>query len=113
MKVKTVQHKKRKQAIGIPTDLVLPKDYPWKVLSWLTSDLAEMFNDDERALLSQIIRDRDEYSYRLLSDMWGLQCINLTEDALLCNIRAKYLISALLKKYRFPGTAAARIDSAK
>jgi len=82
----------------------LPKDYPWKVLGSLTTDLAGYLLEDDIALLSQIIRDRDITAVSILADWWGLQNVSIRPETDLSHIsilRAKYQLSAILKKFRF------------
>jgi len=109
-KPKTVRPSKRrsngleKNGLTKKVKLNLPKDYPWKVLTALGNDLAEFLTADEVELLNQIIRDRDFFSYRLLSETWGLQfysTVSLADSQHVSCLRAKYQLSALLKKYQF------------
>jgi len=82
----------------------LPKDYPWKVLGSLTTDLADYLQADDIALLSQIIRDRDIHALSILAEMWGLQNVSIrpeVDSSHISVIRAKYQLSAILKKFRF------------
>jgi len=82
----------------------LPMDYPWQVLGWMSKDLAEFLDDDESALLAQIIRDRDVFALHLLSEQWGLQELSKSPVYQFSHIskqRALYQLSALLKKFRF------------
>jgi len=84
--------------------LALPREYPWKVLQALTIDLAGHLSNDDQALLSQIVRDRDFSALLILADDWGLQnkSISASEGSEhISRLRAKYQLSALLKKFRF------------
>lgn len=84
--------------------LALPIDYPWKVLQALAIDLAVHLSDDENALLSQIVRGRDLSALMILAGEWGLQnnSKSSAEGAShISKVRAKYQLSALLKKFRF------------
>jgi len=113
MKDKTVKRQNRKskrsngstrKGLTKKVKLHLPADYPWKVLSWLRNDLAEFLGSDENDLLSQIIRDRDFFSLTLLSELWGLQNVSITllvDNPHVSTTRAKYQLSALLKKFQF------------
>ena len=78
-----------------------PKDYPWKVFSSLVEDLKQFLSLDDHALLTQIIRDRDFEAYSLLDEMWGLQSINSHSGGILPELRAKYQLASLLKKFQF------------
>ena len=71
------QQRKFDAALTKNAKVRLPKDYPWKVLGSLTSDLVDYLEEDDVMLLSQIIRDRDIHALSLLTDMWGLQTISM------------------------------------
>lgn len=111
MKFKTVKNKGKSSA-GVNLAVKLPVDYPWKVLRWLVQDLAHLLTEDECLLLDQIVRDRDSFALSILTEEWGLQRLNLESELSLAQLRAKYQICALLKKYRFPSDRNERIDSA-
>jgi hypothetical protein len=82
----------------------IPEDYPWKVLSALAYDLADVLGADNLNLISLIIRERDVYAYRILSEEWGLQFCNSPNNSdSLALRRAKYQISALLSRFQFKG----------
>jgi len=104
-RVKTrAQQRKFDHALAVNAKIRLPKDYPWKVLGSLTSDLADYLSEDDIALLSQIIRNRDINALFLLTDMWGLQNVSIRpndETEHISIYRAKYQLSAILKKFRF------------
>lgn len=91
----------------------LPGDYPWQVLTKLVNDLQYTIHQDDFDLITGIIRDRDIESYLLLDEHWGLQSINTQCEDILPEIRAKYQIAALLKKFRFETSLQQRVDSAK
>lgn len=80
--------------------LHLPEDYPWKVLYALHKDLDQFLSDDENALLSLIIRERDYASLKILSEDWGLQSMAFSDTALM-KIRAKYQLVSLISKFQF------------
>lgn len=89
----------------------VPGDYPWKVLGKLAEDLGQFLSDDERWLITYIVRNRDFASYLSLGEAWGLQSIS-PQDTNLENVKAKYQLTALLKKFQFPGDRNARIQKA-
>lgn len=93
--------KRIQKKIPLTTGVKLPRDYPWKVLSYIVTDLSTCFAEDDLELLSTIIRNRDRYSLALLREDWSLQCINSSCTSLL-EIKAKYTVTSLLKKYQFP-----------
>lgn len=113
MKIKTNRSKTTHPIAKEKLAIKLPMDYPWKVLGWLSQDLAGIIGNEDYDYISQIIRERDTGSLMLLSDEWGLQKLKLQEDISLAKLRAKYQLSALLKKFRFPSNKELRIDSAK
>lgn len=117
MKDSFKKNKNRKGDLTKSAKLKLPADYPWKILSALSVDLVDMLSEDEHLLVSQIIRDRDMDSLFVLADMWGLQTLSVevqphVSAAHISCIRAKYLMSALLKKFQFKSDNQMRIDSA-
>jgi hypothetical protein len=96
--------KNRSNKLNNKVKLNLPKDYPWKVLGWLTNDLVDVLDSADKELLVQITRDRDSYALNLLMDDWGLQNVSIglgIDTTHIAKIRAKYQLSALLKKYQF------------
>lgn len=107
-KIKSRRPHKSQLDLGIK----LPKDYPWKVLGWLTDDLKPFLIESDFELLSMIIRLRDNYALELLSEEWGLQHIDPTKTGIL-EIKSRYVLTALLKKFRFDTDKALRRDKAK
>lgn len=100
MKIKSYTRKTRNV---LNVSINLPgASYPWKVLGWVADDLSEYLTDDEYFLVKQIVRDRDIFALGLLSEDWGLLNMHPDCSELLAN-KARYIIAALLKKYRFPG----------
>lgn len=97
-KGKSKPKRKRK---GLDASINLPRDYAWKVLGWLSSDLGWLLTDSEQQQVESLIRNRDFEGYLKLSEAWGLQSITSRGTAL-AKARAKYQLSALLKKFRFP-----------
>lgn len=91
----------------------LPKDYPWIVLKNLVDDLQLYIHQDDLDLINGIIRDRDFESYLLLDEHWGLQSINTQCNETTSELRAKYQLAALLKKFQFETSLQERVDSAK
>jgi len=94
--------KSKKQPSKIEVGVRLPKDYPWKVVSKLLTDLQEYVSTDEAEMMKEIIRKRDFQSYLALSDAWGLQSITPNTDIGVETVRTKYLLASLLKKFQFP-----------
>lgn len=90
----------------------LPRDYPWKVLGWLTEDLGQFLKVEDRELLANIVRNRDLDSLLSLPEVWGLQCIPSMDGDLL-EKAARYQLAALLKKFRFRTERDARLSKAK
>lgn len=78
----------------------LPNDFTWEVLSALLQDLQGYLQGRDVQLVRGIVRNRDVVALINLSQEWGLQSINLSSGNL-AEIRAKYQISALLKKFPF------------
>lgn len=124
MEIKNLKHSKRpvgrrrstKRDLTEKVKLKLPEDYSWRVLAWLKQDLADYLSTEEDELLSQIIRDRDFASYQLLEELWGLQNCSITQKydtTHISELRAKYQLSALLKKFQFDTDKSERIANAK
>lgn len=94
---------KSKKTLSLNCDIKLPgENYAWKVLGLVAEDLKQYLNSDDFDLVKLIVRNRDYHAYKILTEDWGLQCIasscmNLQE------LKAKYMLSALLKKFRFSG----------
>jgi len=89
----------------------LPEVYPWKVLDSLRKDLSGYLTDGENRQLDTITRKRDFSAYLSLSKDWGLQSI-VPSDTLPA-VRARYLLSSILKKYQFNTSEAERESVAK
>jgi hypothetical protein len=106
----------RKKSVGrdrdklknLATKCRIPESYPWKILNCLIKDLGEYLDDDERKRISSIANMRSVDLYLKLSEDWGLQCIIPDESRSLENIRAKILLSSVLKKYQFNGDTLSR-----
>jgi len=90
----------------------IPRDYPWKVLTTLVKDLGYCLSDQEKHQVDAIIRSRSFDEYLSLGQAWGPQSNYPNGLPTLATMRAKYQISALLKKFRFPSDASARKASA-
>jgi hypothetical protein len=96
-------------------NLRLPKEYHWKVLSSLKNDLQAYLTEDESVLIDTIIEQKDFDAYLLLQDMWGLQNVSITPCELLPrmdNIRSKYALACVLKKFQTKGNAELRKEAA-
>lgn len=109
--MKITTKSKVKKPLPISVKIKIPGDYPWKVLGWLTQDLCEYLSSGDAELLQTIVRFRDRSALTLLAQDWGLQCIpssNICAPELKC----KYLLTSLLKKYRFPTDKELRIQTA-
>ena len=92
-------------------ELNLPGNYPWKVLAAYAADLEEYLDVSERVRLDGIIRNHDIDAYLSLAEAWSLQSMCST-DVSLPELRAKYLLASLLKKYQFPTDSKLRIATA-
>lgn len=93
----------------------VPDDYPWVIMGTLVKDLVSVssLSADDADLVAQIVRDRDLSALRLLSDVWGLQCITSDYPNLnVSNVRSRRVLAGLLKKYLFPSDAVSRRDLA-
>lgn len=101
------------RSLDVNIGKVIPKDYPWKVLSALNTDLAEFINVEDNELLSQIIRDRDLDALFILMDEWSLQNLCKRPGMRVDTLRAYYQLSALLKKFCFKTEKATRLKTAK
>jgi len=95
---------------SMPVDL--PESYPWKVLSKITKDLKEYLTDADFSRLTDITRNRDFEGYlKLAEEEWGLQSI-ASIDSNVVEIRVRYLLASLIKKFRFPTDRAQREERA-
>lgn len=92
--------RRREVLLKLAKTIRLPKDYPWKVLTFLMRDLEVFLNASDKTRLLSIIRERNVREYMVLVEEWGLQSMNLI-DALDPSWVAKYQLSSLLKKYPF------------
>lgn len=109
MKVKS---KSGKSTNNLPRLKVnLPNNYAWKVLDKLSLDLNQYLSTDESRKLDQVTRNRDLEGYLELSEEWGLQRI-VTTDRSLAEMRAKYLLGSLIKKFQFPTDLDTRVARA-
>lgn len=79
----------------------IPKDFSWKLLSALASDLKHLIISDDYDELLRIIRSRDYIRYKSFCEQWTLQCIGQTELTI-AQKRAYYQLASLLKKFPFP-----------
>lgn len=104
MKCKTKSRKKRD--LTKASRVSLPEDYPWKLAAGLLHDLSYLLTDSEKNQVEGIIRNRDVSGYLELSELWGLQSINLHNADTLPVVRGKYQLAALLKNYQFEGSEA-------
>lgn len=95
-------------------DNQLPKDYPWKVLGWLTEDLCQFLSQEEQDKVGAIVRNRDLDALLALSSSWGLLSMpqQLQPGESWLNLAAKYQLACLLKKFRFDTELQARKDKA-
>lgn len=92
--------------------LNLPTDYPWKVLDKLRLDLEEYLDSQDADELKVAVRNRDFDAYSALAEDWGLQSMTHS-DAPVVEIRSKYLLASLIKKFRFPTDVEAREAKAR
>jgi hypothetical protein len=91
--------------------VVVPGDYPWKILGWLIKDLSEYLNDDDLRVITQVVRKHDLSNYLSLSKDWGLQSMTSSDSSIAVK-RAKYLLTSIAKKYLFPGDSNSRKENA-
>jgi len=91
--------------------LRLPRDYPWKMLGWLTDDLQHLLGPTDTKRITRIIRQRDFESYLKLSEEWSLQSIDSYRMSL-AEVRAKYQVACLLKKFKFDTNKELRVSNA-
>lgn len=90
----------------------LPQDYPWKVLDALCHDVESFLKEQDVVKLRDIIRSRNVPKLLSLAEEWGLQS-SAPYDVCSCGeFAAKYQLSALLKRYRFPGNNVSRTNTA-
>lgn len=79
----------------------LPKNYHWVVLDRLVADLKQYLNIYDFGRIRAILDSRDTVNLTALFEEWGLQSFRnaslyLTFD----NLKARYQLSSLLKKYQ-------------
>lgn len=91
----------------------LPQTYVWKVLRSLTDDLSDYLHPEDLEMIDYIIRLRDFQSYLCLSDIWGLQSMNSQGILSFDELKARYFLASLLKKFQFPSEKSSRRDKAK
>lgn len=96
---KKIKTKSTKETYGAVN---LPDDYVWKILTSLTGDLKEYLHEDDLDMISFITRSRDYESYLRLSEIWSLQSMNSQSVLELKEIKARYFLASLLKKFPFP-----------
>lgn len=111
MKCKTTR-KKGTSLAKSASDINLPGNYAWKVLSCLVDDLSYLLTLDELEKLKIIIRNKDHDAYLLLEGEWGLQSKHLIHEQP-ARVRAVYQVTTLLKKYIFEGSQIDRREAAK
>ena len=112
MKCKNKPKSGNARSLAQAAKVKLPKVYPWKVLNALHKDLHRFLTDRENEELDRITRNRDFESYLHLSEAWGLLCIN-PQDICLEEIRAKYQLTSLLKKFQFQTSVEQRINAVR
>lgn len=108
MKIKS-KRRQPKKANYLLKDL--PKDYPWKILGWVTGDLRQYLTESEYSQIVSITRHRDIESYLALSEEWVTQSIKPTDDTLAA-MQARYQLTALLKKFLFATESSLRRQKA-
>lgn len=98
---KNNRKKKRKARISVVLEKIqVSKDYHWKLLDALCLDLKGYITDDDYALMSQIIRNRDLHAYHCLGDIWSLRC--MASDCVPSTFslwKSRYTIASFLSKY--------------
>lgn len=105
---KTSKHRTSNLDVGVEVS----RDYPWKLLGRLTTDLTEWLPDVDRQEVIGIVRSRNFDRYLSLGERWGLQSINSTHEAPTPGMAAKLLLSAVIKKYPFEGNDTEKRDVA-
>lgn len=90
-----------------------PKDYPWKVLDTIIQDLSDGLQESDIKYAMDVSRSRDIQRYYELSEAWSPQSMGGQSGITKSEFISKYQISALLKKYLFPGDSELRKKTAK
>lgn len=111
MKITKHRRSAKCRKVSIPP-MRVSTDYPWKVLSALTLDLASYLTKQDLQTVRDIIRKRDIPAVIGLADTWGLQSINLLNWYNVSEIAAKYQLASLLKRYPFATSKQSREDMA-
>lgn len=106
-----VKPKSRKRDLRKAMSVNLPEEYPWKVLNKVANDLQEYLTEEGWDRIAQIIRNRDLDAYLQLSEDWGLQCISPSDNDVV-DIRCRYLLASLIKKFQFPTDKESRVARA-
>jgi len=107
---------KKKSLEVLASEVNLPGSYPWKVVGFLADDLGQFLGSEEEQKVRGLVRNRDQQALFSLCEAWSLkelQSIKTPESGTpLMNLRAKYQIGSLLKKFIFPGEATTRREAA-
>lgn len=83
-------------------NLVVSKDFPWKLLGKLLIDLTQWVSEGEYSEVLGIVRNRDLPSLFALTEKWGLQSIHSTDIAYSPELACKRLLCSVIAKYQFP-----------
>lgn len=95
------------------TTIRLPGDYAWKVLDRLTDDLHQSLTIEEFDHFKAVIRLRSMDGLSEITEAWGLQMSNIPGQAMsLDELRARYQLGSLLKKFQFETDATERTEAA-
>lgn len=90
----------------------VPRDFPWKLVGHLLSDLAQWLPDEDVRRCQAVIRSRNVDEYLSLKVRWGLQSINSDHVLYTPEVACKYLLSAVISKYPFEGREKEKVEAA-
>lgn len=90
----------------------VPRDFPWRLLNAVLSDLQGYLTNEEYHRVDQICRKRNLIDLMKLSEDWGLRCMN-QDSGSVAEISARYQLAALLKKFPFVDDSIDRRMAAK
>lgn len=92
-------------------DVRVPRDYPWKILDRMVTDLAYLLDASDLDRIRQVTRLRDLPGLFLLAEDWSPQSLG-SGGLTLAEMRAKIQLAALLKKFQFGTEREARVQAA-
>lgn len=94
------------------SELKLPENYIWKLLGATLDDLSGYLHEEDIEMVQFIIRSKDFESYLCLSEIWGLHSMNSQTVLSFEEIKARYFLASLLKKFQFPSDKEIRREKA-